>query len=760
MLAFAWRKHATTIGLTVLALVGAVVIVKVERGSVTTEEAEARRRNLLEAWRDEAITELSVTARGKTARLSRGEPDADGERPWSVEISGQRFEADAQAVDQYLGSLEFGVFERRVPAESVDRAAFKLGDPRVQIGLAMDGRSHRIAIGGEAPTPPGAAYAEVEGRGVVVITAQLLSALDVEPDTFRARRIAPYLAADLAALHLDGEGGPRRLERAPFAASRGQAFRFDGSGSHGHARVGQSALEKLLFAVGSLDADLFLSEDQAGRLPPGRVTLTLLPTDASKPRAVLDIGAPCPEKPDLVAVLRRAPSPLAACAPKSIMDALTMPADALADRKLIAAPIDTITEIKLTSGADSLELARKGTKWHLRAPTDRDVDAAIGRDFLESVLALEATSFAPPSAPPIAAPRARVRLISTVETLLPDAGDGDRIEELEIGPESGGVVLIRRSEDGSLLELPASHAAALFPSDIALRPHTIWDEPAKRFRTLTIKEGDQTQRLRRTDEGAWELLEPKARGLQADIGLATDVAELMGTLKAERWVSATPTSTFGLDQPRMVLEAEVADDDAAPDEKRRTLRLLLGAPAASAGGSFARTSDDNAIFIAPKQLEIAASRWLLDRSVLSVDPTTVLRATLEAPGRAKIILERQPSGALAILESQRPSSAPSLLAKAAAIRDALADLRAEGAVSIGKPEDTEGLTPKPSLTLTIERELPTDAGDRPKRETIRILFGAGDVWRGTNVRYARREGIDATYALAQAKVKPLFEAIE
>jgi hypothetical protein len=424
MAAFAWRKHATTIVLSVLAIAGAVVVAKVERGSVTTDESEARKRNLLEAWRDEAITDFSVTARGKTAKLSRGEPDEDGNRPWLVEIGGQRYEADPQTVDQYLGSLELGVFERRVPAESVDRPAFKLDDPRISVSVTKDGRTRRVVIGGDAPTPPGAAYAEVDGRGVVVITAQLRSALDVDPDSFRSRGIAPYLALELSALHLEGEGGMRRLERASWSASRGPAFRFDGSGDFGKARVGQAAVDKLLFSFGSLQAEEFLSGEQA--VPPGRVKLTLVPRDPSKPRAVIEVGAACPDKEDMVVAVRREPSLLAACVPKSVMDGFVMPAEALVDLKLLSAAIDAVTEVKLSAGETSLELARKGSKWHLRAPSDRDVDADIGRDFLESLLALEASSLAPPSAPKMGAPRGRVRVISTVESVLYDASDGDR----------------------------------------------------------------------------------------------------------------------------------------------------------------------------------------------------------------------------------------------------------------------------------------------------------------------------------------------
>ncbi len=40
-----------------------------------------------------------------------------------------------------------------------------------------------------------------------------------------------------------------------------------------------------------------------------------------------------------------------------------------------------------------------------------------------------------------------------------------------------------------------------------------------------------------------------------------------------------------------------------------------------------------------------------------------------------------------------------------------------------------------------------------------FVIGHGDVWRTTSVYYARREGIDATFAIAQSKVRPLLDVV-
>ena len=46
-----------------------------DRDRVTTTEAEARKKNLFEAYRPDDITELTLTSSGATARLVRGDLD-------------------------------------------------------------------------------------------------------------------------------------------------------------------------------------------------------------------------------------------------------------------------------------------------------------------------------------------------------------------------------------------------------------------------------------------------------------------------------------------------------------------------------------------------------------------------------------------------------------------------------------------------------------------------------------------------------------
>ncbi|WP_437592580.1 DUF4340 domain-containing protein [Sorangium sp. So ce1000] len=773
------RRHATTLLLVALAAAAAIALFVLDRGSVSTDEAEHRKKHLFEAWRPDEITELTVTMASpgpppgaqRTARLTRGEVDDAGQRPWNVEIDGQRYPADEPTVDQLLGTLEFATAERRVSAEASDRAALGLASPRLSIALAMGPRRERLLLGGDAPTPPGAVYAEVAGRGVFVITKQLAAALDVAPDRFRSRSFVPYVAAELSGLTLEGDGGPRRFSRARWGGGRGAGFRFaEGSPEGGGVRVSAPALDLVLSTLDRMQAEAFLSEDEAQRAAASggpRVTLTLTPSDPAAKRGVIDVGGACPGRPDHVVAVRREPTRAAACVPESVLDPLTEEASRFVDLALVAAPLDEVAEVKLAAGERSLELARAGSEWHLRAPEDRPLPTETGRALVQALLDVRATRLLPGAsdlaALGLAPPRATLRVVSTPPGATDEGEPQERIETLEIGSEQDGVVHVRRLEDGAIAEIPALAAGALLPSEASLRSMKVFDFAADQVSALRIERPGLVQRLRRTGDGAWRLIEPSDEGLAADDGLADELAELLAGLQAERWVAPDAGQGDGLGAPRLVVEAELGSGPAAAggtaSAATRSARVELGARAGA--GTFARAGGGAAVFVAPPALEAAADRLLLRRDVFLVPPDEIARVTLAPRGAKPVVLERSRAG-LTLAGAADQASATATVAR---VRDALADLRAEGAVALGEPERHHGLNP-PRLRITVELAQPQAAvagegGAVPPRApagSITIAIGAGDAFRGTNVVYARRDGVRAVYAIAQSRVRPLLEA--
>jgi Domain of unknown function (DUF4340) len=791
----ALRRHAVTIALCLLALVGASLLLFPDRGAVTTDEREARKKNLLEAFRVEEISEIALTRGDKTARLVRGAETPAGQRPWEVLEGASRYPAEEQVVDQLLGALDLAVALRRVPAGSVDRAAFGLEAPRLTIAIAMGKERYQVTLGGPAVAPEGGIYAEVSGRGVVVIARELATALDAPVDSLRLRALVPLGPEAIAAIALDGEGGPRHLVRAAGGEGRGAdvhrggGFRFDGTTKDGTVRASAEAMERLMEALASLEAEAFLDPAEARRATPPRLTVTITPRAAGPGRLAVALYDGCPGHAEAALAIVSAGdrsggapglTPTAACVPASALLALTMGTDALVDRRLFGAHTDEVTEVKLTSPETTVELARKGPQWHLRAPEDRNLDAETGRVFVDGLLAVTGESIveAPDrKALGLDAPRVTLRLISVTPASDADGGDGDgddeRIETLAVGSERGGLLAVERQEDGAVLLVPRHRAGALFPSAASLRTLTIFDEQATEIRALRIEGAGRSQRLERQADGSFRLLAPRGAGLAADNGLAENLANALASLTAVMFVPedadpppegparAEAKAALGLDPPRLVIEAELAKDakdakDAKGEDAGAPRRLKVTLGARGSSGAFARAGDDPVVFIAPPALEEAADRFFLDRSALALDPASIRRATLMGAGASKLVVD-QVDGIFRLTDA--PTGAAST-AKASAIRGALADLEAEGAVSLGAPERAQGLdTPRLTVTLEVGEAAATTASPGGRADTpIRLRFGAGDAFRGTSVVYVRRDGIDATYAVAQSRVRPLFEA--
>jgi Domain of unknown function (DUF4340) len=735
------RRHATTIALTVLAA-GGIAAVLADRGSVTTDEATERKKNLFEAFRPDDVTAITVAAQGETATIARGDLDDAGQRRWQVEIAGARYPADESLVDRYLSALEMGTADRWVPAGSIDRAAFGLGSPVVEVTVAMGKPRIHLAVGGPAPIPVGGRYAEIEGRGVAVISRELFASLDARPEELRARALVPYSIGDAASLSIRiGDGGARALTH------KGASFLLEGGGPDGAVRAGPAAVEKIGAALGGLEADAFLDPAEAEKALVVQASVTIAPRDPGRGEVAIDLGGPCPGHPDDLVAVRRKPDRTAACVARDAIEALS--AADLVDRRALAAPIDQVAEIKIEGGGHKVELARKGPQWHLRSPEDRPLDAETGRAFAEALLAVEADRLVPGGdrrALGLDPPRATLRLISVVPGAGADGGDEERIETLEIGAEQGAMVHVRRAEDGATLEIPKDRAAPLLPDATALRARKVFDEPEDSVRSIRVEGGGRVQKLARGDDGAFHLVEPRGEGLEADLVLAGELGRALASLTAERWIGAKEPS-FGLDAPRLVIEAELGDRPDA-GARGRSLRVAIGAPSAS--GSFAQAGGDDAVFLAPHALEEAADRWLLDRTLTRVAPETIARATITADRGKAVTIER--SGE--VLQIAGAPASPVSSARAATIRDALADLMAEGAVGIGPPDKRWGFD-KPSLDVLVER---AGVGTSAKVPPVHLRFGAADAFQGTRVYYARRDGVDATFAIAQERVRPLLDA--
>lgn len=735
------RKHATSVALVALALgVGAYVLI-VDRGKPSSEELESRKDDLFPVFHRDELTQIDLEAGGVRATIvRRGDRDAGEDLFWFVS-GGSEEKADQIAVEQLLQTLEFARRIRKVEP-GFDRAEAGLDNPRLKLAAKMGPDTFSVALGADAKSPRGAAFAEIAGDGVYIVSPDFVRGVLAPIDTYRSHNVLPYTSSVLSAISLDGPEGHRKFVRGPWGG-----FRLDGNPPG--PRVNQAVFDRMLSAFASISADRFLDDrtaDAALAPPDSRISLTLEPKDAAQPAAVIELGGSCPaagkedaapSKSSIVAI-RRKPTRLNACVPASVLDDLRAPASAFADRKLLSAHEDELEEIVLAQGDRSLDLARQGSGWHLRKPEDRSLTAAEAAGLVTSLLGLEGEVVANPDKKALGLEPPAGSLTIRTHGQGEEAQDEQKVDIGTLSPADGLVAL--REQDGVALRLTGEQARSLQPSLVQLKSTELVDLAASAISKVSVSlDGQPLQTVERTEDG-FRLAAPA--GFEADGTLASDLFASIATLSASRWVADHDDGTFGLGAPRMEVRF-----DAKADGGVESRRLLLGTEVA--GGSFARWDPDSGVFVIPRSAEAALRGLAIDRSALTLDASQVASVQLEAGGAKTVLVARGE-------QWSSMADAGVALADAAVgrVQRALLELRPERAVHVGAARESEGFD-KPSLKVLIKRV----AGHGADSKDIEILLGRADVWESMNVFYARRKGVDATFVVAASKVQPLLDAL-
>lgn len=684
------KKHATTI-LLVFAAVVLGVWLWVDRDRVTEGERRRRENNVFPAWRRDELSRIEIQRDAEVLVLER---DAKAESSWRMK-SPRDERADQAAVERLVMALEFATVLRKV-GEGGDLG---LDPPRARGSVTMGGLVHRFALGGASPRPEGSGYLRLDDAAPFVVSRELVDALLSPVDTYRDRTVVPYLSLEVARFQVSRPGGGFTLEHMEK-----QAFRVAEVG----VMASREALDKVWGALGEMRAEAFPDEAEAERLARDPVlSITMTPKDAAKPAAELVVGGTCPGHPDDVVVMRKAPSRVAACAPKGAVDALLATPSQLVQAQPFTLRADEIEELRLErvagdagagdAGADAppeaIEIARKGTGWHARAPFDRDLspeEADAASELVARIAKSEADLVTRAGTEPFTAvARARVR-------------GGEHEEVIELGaPTPEGRVPVRRKLDGARLEVSAAVARRLLPRATSLAPRSLLGESRRPTRVL-LRCG-APQELVDRGEG-FRLIDPP--GFETD-GAIVQLVEGLARGRVEVWVADADDGTFGLrdDGCRVVLGFE---DGNAP------ATIHFGAE--GEGGAYGRVEGSPRVFVAPKPLREMASDLFVSRAALRVDPARVERVRVRVDGR-----------------------------------DVPGDLEARksalGALFAAKVERFGARLPAGEKRLEVE--VAVSEGGAPRRITC-----AGSAGEGR--RSCTTSGVDATFAVAEARLAPLF----
>ena len=698
------KRHGTTIALCV----GAVLLVALllwDRDRVTTDEAADRKYQLFDAWRGDEIAEVTITLRdrelGDREMRLTSSADDDGSLSWSLEEGGTVVDVDEQAVGQYLISLEFAAFERRI--QGLEREALGLTAPRVMVQLQMGKLSYTLRLGKDAPSPPGAVYAELEGgsRGpqTYVVSKELREALEISPGALRARDLVPYLSIELQSFELKGPEVSWTLSRGGWGGRTAGAFMLTAAAPIGKVRASRREVDGWLRVLGRLEIDRFTDLPPAD--DPAAHELVQTPLQEGKPIGRLVIGGACEGGGTLI--VRRQPRPTAGCVSEQVARSILIPPERLVDHHLVGTAETDIVELELSGGGITVELARTQAGWHMRKPDDLSVDQETMKPLVEGLGTAEGKRLPPAEAVELdklglAEPRARVRIIGLPER-AGSAAATERSEHLEVGHGMDGIVHVRRLDDGAVFAVDADVASFLLPRPSALRSTQIYDLPLSRIRSLTLDCDGRRQRISRDLQGAWTVLEPELEALGADLAGANRFADQLRKLHGVRWATEHPEPGQQLDRPWCTIEAVVAGKThgGETEEVTRQLRVVLGAEVQ--GGYYAQHDGADAVFVAPRSLGSAARRWLLDRAALLFDSNDIARLTLTGRGDRRLVIDRQ--GGKWVVEDDPTSRADTQVMRG------LEQLLAEGVVHLGAAGLQEGMA-DPVLTIRPTQHRNTD----------------------------------------------------
>jgi hypothetical protein len=602
------QPYATTIVLFVLAI-ALGIWAWVDRGKVTSGEKSARENNVFPAWRRDDLARVEIAHDDETIVLER---DAKTDTAWRL-TSPRRERADQAAVERLMTTLEFATRVRKVDS---------IGEPRAHGSIVMGGVTFRFVLGGPSPRPEGSSYFRVDDGAPFVVSKELTEALLASSDGLRDRTVVPYLSLDLKRFEVTHAGGGFVLERKDE-----RTFLVGG------LAAGRPETDKVWSALAEMRAEAF-PKDVDPKEP--LLTIRMTAKDAGKPPGELAIGGPCPGHPNDVLVLRTQPTRVLACAPKGALDALVaLKSDDLVDRRPVSFRHDEIEEMRL-EGERVIEIARRGTGFHQRAPEDRELNAAEADAasellvHIEQSRADEVTRGGGPFSPIAKARFTAGGHDETIEIGAPASARGGESRPL------GDRVTMRRLRDDARLVVSRAVARRFLPRLATLKPRAIVNE-TRRVKRVLLRCGVPQELV---DDGAgFRLVVPT--GYDAD-GTVVQLVDGILRDKALAWVSDTDDGSFGLGEGCKVVLA--FEDGNAP------LTIRFGAE--GEGGVYAKLEGAPEVFVAPRSLHTLASRIYVSTAALSTDPANVASVTVR---RGAFRIAREPS-AVRLLLADRVSA--------------------------------------------------------------------------------------------------------
>jgi len=711
-----------------VALACASTIFLVVTGDVTsTADSAGREQNLFPALRSEDVARLELEEKGQKLILER-DRSVNGSAQFKL-VEPVKENADPATVEKFLSALGSARALRPID-QGPTPAALGLDKPVLRVSLQAQKQSYQLTLGGKAPTPEGARYVQVtvdhEAPRWLVVAKATVDDLSTELDNFRLHSLVAVNEADVTQVAIKGPKGNIELDR-----SSGTNFLI--AAAPQKILANRETLKALFFQLSRLTASKFLSESEAeGALGPSRFQVDIELKD-TKSSVRFDVGGSCPGDDSSLVVVRRAPDVQRACAPRELEATLALAPSDFIDGRAFSLHADEVEELEISGGKSKFSLVRKGSGFLLHTNTETQVELEAGNQRISELLEAEGERV-PFDASQLSGfgldpAQSSVTLRSSA------ARESDVVQQVvRIGkPDPNGSLLVYREQDRVVLRIPRELSRGFAIDSTLLYARKLTEFGFSSFISAEILNKQSKTVLRRVDDGL-RLDEPK--GFDPDGALSSDLIQALGALTAERFVADRDDGSFGLQ--RSSLRVHFAFKNSEGSEVQRALRF----GDETSLGVFATLADDGPVFVLARSVRDTCQLSLLNRSLFPTSSDAFSSITLDGHGRT-LQLTRQGERSLVAKSGSFPQDrVPELL-------DALGDLRAEAALHAGPALPGEGFsTPSFSIRLVPRR------GDAQT-----LTFGAGDSWRSMSVFYMRVSGIDATFVIAQSKVRALSDAL-
>jgi hypothetical protein len=721
-----WSRGALiNVGILVLA-VGSTALVIASHGSVTTGESEAQGHDLLPAFHTEDIKSLELEGAGQKLSLRRTSAADGGAADFEL-TAPVKEPADPGAVSKFLTALHNARALRPVAA-GPNLRTFGLDPPRLRVTLKDDKRVYQVLVGGNAPTPEGARYVQVtsanEAPKVVVVDKSAAEDFAVELDSFRRHGIVSVSQPDVTRIAIRSPKLNITLRR-----SSGSSFMIEGDRK---TLADREVVSSLFFQLSRLTANRFLSAGDAdAALGQDRAYFELESTEAKEP-VRFEAGGTCPGDAAQLVVLRRSPGSQGACASRELEATLHRSAADFLDPHPFSLHTDEVEELDIT-GKTKFMLLRKGNAFVLHAGSETPVELEAGNQRIASLLNVNAELVIAQKPSEVGLEPAQ----NTVTLRSSAARDAEVVQQVvRVGTtDSAGNLWLYREQDGAVLRAPREVARFFQPDSTLLYAKKLTEFGLSSFISADITHGAERQVLHRDAKQELRLEEPK--GFEPDGVLSSDLIQALGSLTAARFVADRDDGSFGLDKPSTTVVFAFRTE--ANPKIEHVLRF--GRPAEL--GVLATLDENGPVFVLPRSVEEACETLLVNRAVYPNATDALQGFSLNAPDKHPVQFERRGDRFAPVPAGSFPE------AELGELLEGIGNLRPEAAIHVGPPLPAEGMS-KPVLTLRLV----------PNLGTPRILtFGAGDSWRSTSVFYLRVSGVNATFVIAQAKVRALSDAL-